>query len=164
MIRNIRCIITALQLTRLGRILHLVCTMEAIFPSVSHTLREPNRSILIARTWYSVRKICISKRDEPSWQGISFHDVVLDCLCKQPPPQPPLPCVSFYSLYLFSAVVHSVSTSLVPQWPKYGTTRATLQIGPQTKSDAVTQVITDNYRESGMLFLHSKEWTSEVNI
>lgn len=51
----------------------------------------------------------------------------------------------------------------VPTWPKYGTARNTLQIGTETKSGAVTQVIQDNYREAGIAFLNSEAWTTSVN-
>ena len=78
--------------------------------------------------------------------------------------QPNRPGRAYLLFVVSSMVVHSVSISSVPQWPKYGTSRSTLQIAPQTDSDAITQVVTDDYRESGMLFLRSEEWTSEVNV
>jgi len=46
----------------------------------------------------------------------------------------------------------------------YGTGRATLQIGPQTESGAITKVIKDDYRKDGMLFLQSADWTSQVEV
>lgn len=53
---------------------------------------------------------------------------------------------------------------LVPTWPKYGTARNTLQIGTETTTGAVTQLIKDTYREAGMAFLGSEAWTVPANI
>lgn len=54
--------------------------------------------------------------------------------------------------------------SIVPVWPKYGTGRATLQIGTQTKNSTLTQVIKDDFRKDGIQFLGSTKWTGQVNI
>ena len=42
--------------------------------------------MLTNRSMHSVWSICVGKRDEPSRQDITFHDVRLDCVCKHSPP------------------------------------------------------------------------------
>lgn len=53
---------------------------------------------------------------------------------------------------------------LVPIWPIYGIARNTLQIGTETKSGAITQLIKDDYREAGLDFLASEAWTNPLYI